>query len=439
MGAGFFPNMTFPRGAFNFRYATALGTNSDKPSDYSYGLSGKLPARMRWSIWFNELQAASSGAYHLSVETAHIDPVPPYFAGYDYGYNFLNGSGGISIFGGYDQQNGFKKYIAPTKVDAKSWYVGSLSVTNPSDGCSTYTWHTVDTYSKVYGVNPDAPAPAGSGELLLNECFDISDDALKCSAKVFEEDAATLTCGAFGDPHVVMFNGTGVTCGRDTAIVLVDNEWFSLTGLTTLVDGASATTIRSVTFTYKGSCNPATVTFNDLGQITASSLPNSPISMRHRVRLSGNNIYVDAVRLRVQVRALEDATGYPTLVFGVSMPSALVATSTGVCAQSCPAGTLVSIDVSGTKRDAAIMAMAEAACETAGLTGSSFEREACLYDVSTTNDDTYAQVASTSKSVNSDVSTQWRNDENFGNTATSLALSTFSVAVAAAAAVLCLM
>lgn len=431
--------MTFPAGAFKFRFATAMDvsqTGDNRASDYNYGLSGKLPARYHWSLWFSELQAATSGVYHYSVETAHFSLPPGLPPGFeipalpDFGFNFLNGSGSVSIFAGYNQKTGFYGSFFPKRVDAQSWHVGSLSVTNPREGCSRYSWHTVDTYSKTYGVNPNSPA-SGSGDLIMEECFDVSDAALRCSAKVFDEDVDTLTCGAFGDPHIVMFNGTGVTCGNDAAIVLVDNQWFSLVGVTTLVANNPASTIRSVTFTYKGSCNPATVTFNDLGLITQAQLPNSPISMRHRVRLSGNNIYVDAIRLRVQVRAVEDSSGLPTLIFGVSMPTALVGNSTGVCAQSCPAGTLVSIDAGTRKRDPARMAMAEAACDDAGLTGSSFERQACLFDVETTGDINYASAASTSRAVKSDVGSSWANDDL--GAASTLATLTFSALFAALA------
>ena len=434
--------MTFPKGAFKFRYATAMDvsqTGDNRASDYNYGLIGKLPARYHWSLWYSELQAATTGTYHYSLESAFIPAIPPFppMPGYPQGIpgtpamelgNFLNGSGAVSIFAGNNQQSGFYGTFQPKRVDAKSWHIGSLSVTNPKEGCSRYSWHTVDTYSSTRGVDPNAPA-SGTGDLIMEECFDVSDAALRCSAKVFDEDVDVQTCGAFGDPHVVMFNGTGVTCGTDTAITLVDNQWFSLVGVTTLVENNPASTIRSVTFTYKGSCNPATVTFNDLGLITQASLPNSPISMRHRVRLVGNNIYVDAIRLRVQVRAVDDASGLPTLIFGVSMPTPLVATSTGVCSASCPAGTLVSIDAGTRKRDPARIAMAEAACDDAGLTGSSFEREACLFDVETTGDSSYAEVASTSRAVKADVGTQWDNvDPNAAST-----LATFTIAAIFAA------
>lgn len=410
-GIGFFPNMTFPSGAFNFRYASAMAAGGGAQTDYNFGLKGPIPARYRWGPWLSELQSATAGVYHYTVETFHLPPNPLYPNGYDMGFNFLNGSQSVSIFAGNDQHNGFKGIFYSQIRDAKTWVVGSLTVSNPSSGCSRYSWHFADTYMSTWGFNPNAPA-TGAGDLILEECFDASPAALQCAKKIYEEDVEVSTCGAFGDPHIVMFNGTGVTCGRDTAITLVDNDWFSLVGLTTIVSGAPATTLRSVTFTYKGSCNPATITFNDLGAISELSIPNSPIALRHRVRLVGNNIYVDAIRLRVQVRAIEDDSGWPTLVFGVSMPKDIVASSTGVCSASCPPGTLVTIDSDRRKRDPARAAMALAACEDAGLTGSSFEREACLFDVETTGDANYAQVASTSRTVKNDVSQPWKNDDS---------------------------
>ena len=435
--------MTFPEGAFEFRYASLgiFGQTSDNiAEEYNYGLIGKIPARYHHAFSLGELVAASAGTYHLSVGTAYLPAIPGFPATPNHpGYpgspelelsNFLNETGSVTIFAGRNQQTGFYGTFKPLIVDAYTWHVGSLSVTNPKEGCSRYSWHTVDTFSKKRGVDPDAPL-SGTGDFLMEECFDVS--SLKCLAKVYDEDVAVQTCGAFGDPHVVMFNGTGVTCGTDTAITLVDNKWFSLVGVTTLVENSPASTIRSVTFTYKSPCNLATVTFNDLGLITNSSFSNSPIASRHSIRLVGNNIYVDAIRLRIQVRAVYDASGLPTLVFGVSMPTALVAASTGVCSASCPPGTLVSIDAGTRKRDPSRIAMAEAACEDAGLTGSSFEREACLFDVETTGDSSYAEIASTSREVKADVATQWANADPSVNSAPGLATFTISAIIAALA------
>lgn len=448
-GAAFFmPNMTFPSGAFSFgRFAAYLSvlSGSGTIEPFNYGKpNGPIPSMFMYSTWAYSLLNAVAGTYHFSVETLHIPAIPPYYpTGIDYGFNFLNTTTRILIFGGADRLTGHVATITSALTEGKSWHAGSIQVENPGPACSKYTWHTANTYSNTYGVHPDAPLPTGSTPLvLLEECFDTSPAALSCNSLVFPEDAPVDVCGAFGDPHFTMFNGTGVSCGRDSSITLVDNEYFTLVGHAAFQASTSATTIRSVTFSYKSSCNPTTVTFNDMGSVTAANIPNSPIALRHMVRISGNNIYVDAIRLRVQVRFVSDASGINSLIFGVSMPKSLVSRSTGACTLGCPAGTEIDLDAelsSRRKRDSARMEFAQAACDGSGLTAGSFEHKACLFDVGITGDDSYVSAATTSRAVRSDVATKWQNAGTPppGSNASSISASLF-VAFFAIIAMFCI-
>src|SRR5690606_4974248 len=141
----------------------------------------------------------------------------------------------VSVFAGLDRQNGQKWLMLSDSVDAKTWHAGNIIVSNPEPGCSSYLWKSVNEYSYHYGFNDGVDHGTADAVELGQYCYDISDEALQCADIEFPSDAPTSTCGVFGDPHIVMFNGNGVTCGNDSRITLVDNEWFSLSAETKFV------------------------------------------------------------------------------------------------------------------------------------------------------------------------------------------------------------
>jgi hypothetical protein len=240
---------------------------------------------------------------------------------------------------------------------------------------------------------------------------------LNCDELLYHGDGVR-TCGAFGDPHIILFNGTGVNCGYDEEVLLIDNQYFSISATAEFVSGSSGnvsssvTAFTSITFTYKSACNPWSLTFNQSSMLNETSI-NSPTAGRHGVRVQRNNVFIDAIHLRFQVRM---SAG--TLVFGLSIPNTLIESSTGVCSDSCP-GKEISFDnpplapvpVTNSGRDMANVIraakFAAGVCEEAGLVPGTFEYQACEFDVGLTGNPGIAQASSSFQTVNSEVSTAW--------------------------------
>lgn len=404
-GLGAFINMTFPAGVFSFAYASASMSASGAPlmaEGYYYG-AGTPSAAFYYSYNTFQLSAAQAGVYRVGFSAT-------------WG-NFSGATHRVFIFAGLDQQNGFYKSVVsdttPSVANANFWYAGDITVSNPSFGCSEYNWTDVNEYSLALGFNNDNH---DVGEVILSECYDTSPAALMCTDLLYSDNVQTATCGAFGDPHIITFNGVGVTCGNQTIITLADNDYVEITAQTTPSPGATngATDLSAVTLRYKSVCNPIIVTFafnSSSGTITPFT--NSLQAGNHRARVVGNNVYIDAIRLRLQVRQVAVYNGSSVsynVVFGLSMPLSLSANSVGICAEGCPAGTEISLGAR--KKSASPRAVAAAAdvCEDAGLESGSFAFEACVFDVVTTELDGYANVTKASSEVQADVATSWAVD-----------------------------
>ena len=396
-------NMTFPAGVFPFAYAAHGQSASPSLTEGYYYGTGIPSTSFYFSYNLYHLSAAANGTYRLGFSA-------------NWG-NFSMSTQTFYVFAGMDQQNGFIKHVTsdvvPSVAGAHFWYAGDIIVSNPDVGCSTYNWTDVNEYSVSVGFTE---VSHGAGETILEECYDTSPAALQCSSMLYDSNVQVSTCGAFGDPHVRMFNGTGVTCGQDSIITLVDNQYVAITAQTTPSPGATngATDITSITLQYKSVCNPiiTTFTFNSTtGYITP--FLNTPLAGNHRARVIGNNIFIDAIRLRLQVRAVTVLTGGNTatnVVFGLSLPSTLADASTGICSEGCPAGTAISLSARKKSMSTRAIAAAAAACDEAGIPSSSFAYEACLFDVATTGSDGYASVASEYTTAETEVSTNWDSD-----------------------------
>jgi hypothetical protein len=405
-----FPNMTFPHGVFEFDYASILPKYDGKPraAEHNFGTAFPTPTFLNFPYLLT-LSAAPAGTYRYYQEVYHWD-----FDGLELApailaelprdeNNYTSTSAKVSFFAGMDAETGFKGTYESRNLLAKTWYVADIiSTAGTESGCINYNLQIVDDYSLNYGF--DDGIDHGSGTPIHTECFDVSAPAQACTNLQYADNIETVTCGAFGDPHVIMFNTTGVTCGVDARSVLVDNEWFTLSSDNALLaDGSGATAITGITFTYKGGCNPTTIRFSNTGDINADNV-NSPVSGAHRMRIIGNNLYIDAIHLRLQARVISEGV----MTFGISMPASLATMSSGICRDACPAGTQVSLDLplSG-KRSAERISMAQDACTDAGLSAGSFEYDACIFDVGLTGNADFAQSASQSVEVRNEVGESW--------------------------------
>jgi hypothetical protein len=157
------------------------------------------------------------------------------------------------------------------------------------------------------------------------------------------------------------------------------------------VSGATSTDI--IRLIYK-QCNPMTI------QVTPGNFPdpvNAPDAGVHVVRKVGNNLYLDAINTRIQIRESGDY-----LVFGISTP---FWNGPGIC-NGCAAGDELDTDnpTLGGKRglaNAFDFDSANATCSQAGLTD--FFLRACIFDLVTTGDDSYVQQASAAVATYSEV------------------------------------
>jgi hypothetical protein len=396
-------NVTVPAGAFNF----GEHISARLPGQiWNFG-NNTPPAQLSAFPYRMYLSSAQNGTYryYQEVISAHENGTLLLSSNDNQNgtllsatQNFTNNVVKVSIFSG-PSQNGFIGTFKSSFQNASAWYVGDLIVEKPNNHCSVYRWQTVNTYS-AHGAGFNK-TNHGNGVVIFEECSSAIISNTSCHEVLVNETGPSRTCGAFGDPHVITFNGTGVTCGNEALMTLVDNKYFSLKADTQrLNDSNGATSISSVTFTYKTLCNPITLTFNNSAELN-SSLINAPLAYRHHVRVERNNIFLDALHVKIQVRQVQG-----TVVFGVSMPESLIIGSTGICADSCPSGK--AIDLASTlKRWHRFSALAATACNDAGLSRSSFEYQACLFDVATSGNAAFAATAKAITAVRSEVAASW--------------------------------
>lgn len=385
----FWSNITIPASAGFDTAFTGFSLYETSGSKFKY-MWGTPPAAIKNWYWTTTLTGTRAGTYRFYMDALQLPGLS---------YNFSQERAHVSLFAGSDPATGWKGNFKSEIQDAISWYVGDIVVTNPSQGCSRYHWQSVNSYS-LHLANDQTDH--GQGTFIAEECIDVSPAALACAEKIYSDDVDTLVCGAFGDPHVVTFDNNGVTCGYDPIITLVDNDFFSITADTRFLNGTNnATAINAITLTYKGYCNPTSIKFNDVAMIEDTPF-NSPHAFHHRVYVIGNNAYVDALHLRLQVRTVDGS-----VVFGISMPTSLISQSTGICVSGCRAGTSIDETAALRKRDPAEIQLALDACTDAGLTPGTFEYNACLFDVSSTSDVTFANAAVQSNVMRAEVGQSW--------------------------------
>lgn len=386
-------NFTFPPGIFNFSHAS-LYSFQGTVTGANFG-AGVPPAQFYLGE-MSRFATLPAGTYRVYSEAHRREYTMN--GTVDVSSNFTIAKGHYGIFAGDDEVTGFKGAFRSQNRSEATWYIGDIVVTKPSTDCFKYDWATVDTYSPTYGAFDEIDHATTTA--LTQECFDLSSpSALECVDVLFNDSTPQSTCGAFGDPHIIKFDRVGVTCGGQTYVVLVDNQYFTIAAHAEYVAGnSSATIFTSIVFTYKLPCNPISVTFTDTASAVLSGV-NAPLSYRHALRLYGNNIYIDALHLRFQVRRLWGSAG---LTFGLSIPTSLVSSSTGVCTDSCPG---YEVSLSGTKRATRHAALALAACDT--IPSDSYEYESCLFDVGLTGNTDYANIAQSFIQTKAEMETTW--------------------------------
>jgi len=372
-------NMTVPSGHFSQASFTPLD------SAYNWGSTSPAGLIMASSRSVS-LIAAQAGVYRYYINLFSQNGPNGTFADI---HNLT-----VSVFAGLDPALGWKGTYAAEAVDGSSWYVGDIIVTNPSSTCSNYSWALVNQYGSMPGFGNSFDHEESS-PILSGECSGGS--GYSCYQMVPLEGDDKV-CGQFGDPHYILFDGTGATCGNETYSIVVDNEWFTLATENQIVASNGATSIVGVRFTYKAACNPISIYFT---QSASANVTNAPGAGTHDIRVVRNNIFIDAIHLRMQVRQI--APGI--LTFGISFPEALVNTSTGICRNSCNPGTEMSLNMA--KRSMSEMNFAMEACAEAGLTSGTFEYEACIFDVATTGDVHYASSASAMVAVKTELNQTW--------------------------------
>lgn len=403
-------NMTFPSGVFDFPYAVNLfnGDYSPAPSGFSYGDTSALPRPTLFAAPYvaaMNLYAAKPGTYKIGLTAKNG--------------NFTVSPLSLYVFAGTDRTNGFIGSVTTnnTRSDADStfWYAADVIVTNPSLGCADYSLAIVDQYESS---NQFPSLPPTTSDLILSECYDMSPAAQSCNSLLYSPNETISTCGVFGDPHVLKFDQIGVTCGFDETIILAENDLIKISAKTSPAPNATngATDISTVTFEFKGSCNPliTTFSFNVSGGLL-TQFENSPTAGNQRVRVLGNNLYIDSLRIRLQVRqvAMWISSGYRYVVtFGLSMPSSMAASSTGICQEGCPAGTEISMKKRAAEMsDRRALEEAQEICEeTYHVSPGTFYHETCTFDIATTGISQYGAASSSGKNVVEDVQTHWEND-----------------------------
>lgn len=294
----------------------------------------------------------------------------------------------VELYTGSTGNGIFKKYTCP--VDAGNtalwWHVFNVIVEDDPNapGCTTVRIEDVNVLKDAESTTARTPVSGTSD--LGQFCRGGSS---VCNNRV---TGTWKTCGNFGDPHIITWDREGVTCRAEGTTTLITNQWFTLAMTNVVVDATSgATATESITLTYK-QCNPMTIT------VTPTSFPepvNAPDAGVHIIRREGNNLYLDAINTRIQIRESGDY-----LVFGVSTP---FWNNTGLC-NGCPGDTLDTTNPGGiTKRSANAFTVEQAntTCMAAGLNG--FFLDACIFDLVTTGSDTYVAQASAAVSTYAEV------------------------------------
>jgi hypothetical protein len=148
------------------------------------------------------------------------------------------------------------------------------------------------------------------------------------------------------------------------------------------VDAASGATSTDIIRLIYKQCNPMVLA------VTVGSFPapiNAIDSGVHTVRKEGNNIYLDALDTRIQIR---ESGGF--LIFGISTP---FWNGPGIC-NGCAPGDDIDTTSFPQKRNANAFSIEQAntTCINAGLSG--FFLDGCIFDLVTTGNDTYVAQAS---------------------------------------------
>jgi hypothetical protein len=244
---------------------------------------------------------------------------------------------------------------------------------------------SIETFNVV--VNSSSTDTAATGTYFVARTC--RTESSVCNTRV---TGAWKTCGTFGDPHIVTWDRVGITCRAVGTSLLIDNEWFSLGMTNVQVDSTSgATATTSITIIYK-QCNALSLT------ITPGNFPtpnNAIDAGLHAIRKVGNNLYMDAINTRLQVRDVGDY-----LVFGLSTPWW---NGPGIC-NGCPGDELNTTDYSGIlrrKRDVNSYTLPQAQSACAGVSG--FFYDACIFDLLTTGNDTFVQQASAATTTYAEV------------------------------------
>lgn len=286
----------------------------------------------------------------------------------------------VELYSGSTGNGVFKTFTAPIhNTTDRAWHVFDVIVA-PSQtevGCTSVTVSDVNQlYAEMDTTGALGPSAGTRG--LADYC---ASNSSICNNR---HTGTRETCGNFGDPHIMMWNRTGVTCRAEGTSLLVDNEWFSLGMHNVQVDqttGATATDL--IRFIYKR-CNPMTI------DITPGSFPepiDSADAGLHTIRKSGNNLYLDGINTRIQVRESGDY-----LIFGMSTP---FFDGPGLCSGCAPGDSLDTDNPVVTKRKDVVaytVDSANTACANAGLTG--FFLKSCVFDLVTTGNDTFIAQAS---------------------------------------------
>lgn len=283
----------------------------------------------------------------------------------------------VEIYSGSTGNGVFKTYTVPDLTTAyRAWHVFDVIVAPSATdtGCTTVTISDVNVLAA--SMDSTLVGPSSGTHYLSEFCAPTSS---VCDVRYV---GAKETCGNFGDPHIVMWNRTGVTCRSEGTSLLVDNQWFSLGMHNVQIDPVSgATATDLIRFIYKR-CNPMTI------DITPTSFPdplNNIDAGLHTIRRVGNNLYLDGIDTRIQVRA---SGGY--LIFGMSTP---FWDGPGLCSGCPPGDSLDTDNPIVVRRDGLTFTIDQAntTCTAAGLTG--FFLRSCIFDLVTTGNDTYVAQA----------------------------------------------